>query len=257
MDDKSGAPAAPQQASSNGTSPTAGVPSSWPGGFGLYKYSKVAVKRNLGTIIVLIVLTIIVNIFSNLQNSQENPSGSLLGLSLIATIVGFFVTIASIRAFLSSVRGNTISVGEAFSAAQPMVVLKYFAASLIVGILLIVSFLLFIVPFFFVLPRLILYDYFLVDKNLGPIEAIKASWEATKGHAGKVWSVILATIAMALLMITLIGIPFSIYFLVMYAAALAILYEYINAHLPAPASAALDAAAPVPTIPQGPQTPQA
>jgi uncharacterized membrane protein len=117
---------------------------------------------------------------------------------------------------------------------------------ILIALSIVASAVLFIIPVFFVLPRLALAYYFLIDKHMGVIEAYKASWHATKGNAGKVWGIIGATILMALLMITIIGIPFSIYFLIMYSAVFAVLYEFLGKTQPtapaAPAPAAVPAA---------------
>ena len=78
------------------------------------------------------------------------------------------------------------------------------------------------------LPRLTLVNYFLVDKGLEPMEAFKASWHATEGHAMQAWGIILANVAMALLMVTIVGIPFAFYFLFMYSAAFAVFYKYVT-----------------------------
>jgi membrane-anchored glycerophosphoryl diester phosphodiesterase (GDPDase) len=125
-----------------------------------------------------------------------------------------------------------------------MVVLKYIANAVIITLLLAIAFVLLVVPFFFVLPRLVLAPYFLVDQKLGPIVATRRSWQATKGHAGKIWGIIGASLAMALLAVTIIGIPFAIYFLFMYGAASALAYDFVAKQTaltqPAPAPASLD-----------------
>lgn len=85
---------------------------------------------------------------------------------------------------------------------------------------------LFIIPVFFIAPRLVLAQYFIVDKNMGPVESIRASWNATKGNVGKVYGIFGATLVMSLLMLTIIGIPFALYFLLMYSAAYPLLYVW-------------------------------
>jgi hypothetical protein len=125
------------------------------------------------------------------------------------------------------VRGRRLEASQALKACQPMVVLKYIANAILMTLLLGVAFVLLVVPFFFVLPRLLLAPYFLIDQKLGPIVALQRSWEATKGHAGKIWGIIGASLAMALLAVTIIGIPFAIYFLFMYGAASALAYEFV------------------------------
>jgi hypothetical protein len=119
--------------------------------------------------------------------------------------------------------------------------------TILITLSLIVSFLLLVIPFFFVLPRLTLAEYFLVDKNMGVIEAYKASWNATKGHSLKVWGIYGAGILMALLCVTVIGIPVAFYLLIMYSAAFAVLYEFLNR---SPATQPATAAAPAPAEPE-------
>ncbi len=194
------------------------MPSTWPGAFNVYKYSKQAVMTNLQTLLLLAILDITV--------------GGGFGLifkgtgSLFNFILGGLFASASILAYLASIKGETISIKEALSKALDFW-LRMLGLYVVIALSLVGSLLLFIVPFFFVLPRLILANYFLIDRDMGVMEAYKASWHAAKGHSSKVWGVIGANIAMALLMITIIGIPFAVYFLFMYSAALALLYKHI------------------------------
>jgi len=209
-----------------------GIPATWPGGFGVYKYSKQAVQLNLGTVVLLWIIYIAVDGGFNLILKQ---SGSLLGL-----LVGSLMTAALTLTFLAGIRGQRLEIGEALSKALPFW-LKMIGLTLLVTITVIISLLLLIIPFFFVFPRLTLSYYYLVDKQMGVMDAYKASWDATQGHVGKVYGIVGATILMVLLMVTIIGIPFSIYFLIMYSAATAVLYEFINKAKPA--------VAPAPTAP--------
>lgn len=226
------APAAPQP------QPQAlGVPDSWPGAFGAYKFSKSAVMLNLGPILVMSLIVFI------LGGGMQTAISNRVGDSLVSLLVSSFTTGGLVVAYLGGVSGNKIEVGDSFSAG-----VKYFVNMLLLQILtaiaLFISIIAFIIPFFFVFPRLVLSNYFLVDKNMGPVDALKASWDATKGHVGKVYGIVGASIAMALLVITIIGIPFAIYFLFMYSAVLAVLYLYIQKV--GPAQPQVPAAAPTP-----------
>ena len=89
------------------------------------------------------------------------------------------------------------------------------------------SILLFLIPAFFVIPRLLFAPYLVIDKNMGGVDAVQASWNMSKGHIGKVYGIIGLTLAITLLSITIIGIPFAIYFTVMYSAAFAVLYNFV------------------------------
>jgi uncharacterized membrane protein len=226
-------PAAPTAAAA-----VSGAPSSWPGAFGAYKYSKAAVMTNIGTLIIIWLAVAIIDGIG--QKSLGNASG------LVSLLIAGLATAAYVLTFMAGVRGQKLSIGDALSKALPLW-LKMTGLLIVVGISLMVSFLLLVIPFLFVWPRLSLATYFLVDKNMGVMEAYKASWAATKGSVGKVWGIFGATLLMVLLMVTIIGIPFSIYFLIMYSGAYAILYEFLNKSKPAVAAPA--PAAPAPQAP--------
>jgi len=202
----------------------------WPGAFGIYKYSRRAVLNNFDTLaviwITLIIVSIVLDVIFSSSKSHGNPLSGLLGA---------FAAIGYTRVYIAAARGGKMSVSQAFQ--DPWILwLKYIVLEILVGLSLVVSLLLLIIPFFFVLPRLSLATYYLVDRNMGILEAYQASWNHTKGHAGMIWGIYGAGLAMALLMITIIGIPFAIYFLIMYSAALAVAYNYINGAEPAGAA---------------------
>jgi hypothetical protein len=210
------------------------VPEQWPGAFGVYKYSREAVKLNFVTLAIFWLISAVLGaVLQRLLGTVGDLLSFLLGALASA---GFALT------FLSSLRGQKLAFGEAFKKSLPFL-LKMALLSILVALLMVASLFLFIIPFFFVFPRLSLTNYFLVDKNTGVIGAIKASWAATKGSSGKVWGIIGVTFLMALLFVTLIGIPVAIYLIIMYSGATAVLYEYLNLH-PAAQAQPVQAAAP-------------
>ena len=107
-------------------------------------------------------------------------------------------------------------------------------AYLLCGAILVASFIALIVPFFFIAPRLVNVGYFILDKNMGVMDALKASWNTTDKNVGKVYGIVGAYIAYSLLFITIIGIPFAIYFIVMYSASTTVYYEYTSKQNPNP-----------------------
>ncbi|HSX45673.1 MAG TPA: hypothetical protein VLG27_01555 [Candidatus Saccharimonadia bacterium] len=203
-------------------------PSSWPGAFGLYKYSKQAVKVNLEGIVLF---WLGAAILSGILDAALKRPGQGIGFFIGTLFQGILVYLQ-----VNGVRQKKVETGEAFNKGLN-VWLKMIGLYIVVTLTLVVSFLLLVVPFFFVAPRLVLASYFLVDKDMGVMDAFKASWDATKGHMGKVYGIVGASILMALLMVTIIGIPFAIYFLIMYSAAFAWLYEYVGKQAPQTASA--------------------
>lgn len=220
--------------------PTENVPSSWPGAFQLYRYSAQAVKRNIWLLVEIWVVYFAFRILVSLV--KPNVYATLV-IAILMLALSFAVSVLTTNLLIAGVRGKSLSTSEAFSGPLPMLTLKMLGLNIIVGFTLMLSLIALVIPFFFVFPRLILANYFLVDKNMGPLEAFNASWRATKGHTGKVWGIAGASFLMALLMLTIIGIPVAIYLLLMYSAAYAVLYEMIG-KLDVPAAAATAPATP-------------
>jgi hypothetical protein len=203
------------------------VPESWPGAFGIYKYSKQAVRLNLGVIILFWLVSIVANIILDaLLGDVLGRTGDWISQGL-SYLISAFTTVGTTMAYLAGIRRQKLDFNQTFRNSLPLT-LKMLALTILITLALIGSLLLLIIPFFFVAPRLALVNYFLVDKDMDVLEAFKASWAATKGRVGKVYGIVGASIAMALLVITIIGIPFAIYFLIMYSAAFAVLYEYLQ-----------------------------
>jgi len=201
----------------------------WPGAFGIYKTSKEAVMVNLKTIILLYVIYFGFTIFlSILFEILKLPEGFEVFLSQVgSTLLGVLATGASTALWLAGFKKQKMTVSESINVGVEYF-LPILLVSILVGLATVGSLLLFIIPAFFIVPRLVLVSYLVIDKDMSPIDAFKASWDMSKGHVGKVYGILGANIAMALLMITIIGIPFAIYFLFMYSAATAVLYTYIS-----------------------------
>lgn len=205
------------------------TPTVWPGAFKIYKHSKQAVKLNLEAILGSILLAFAINLGGSLLSEilfKDLPIADLI-LNIMVAAVGFVLGGVGTWAYIAGVRGQHVSFKESLAKIEP-IWLDLIIINILVSLSYLLSIVLLIIPFFFVLPRLALAVYYLIDKDLKPVDAYKASWYGVKGHSLKIYGIIGANIAMALLMLTIIGIPFSIYFLFMYGAATAVLYEFIN-----------------------------
>ncbi len=203
------------------------IPTTWPGAFGAYQYSKSAVTTNLSTYLSVFVLTFFATILLSSIGGMDTHSGSYGLAQVLSMLASVYLSGAMIFVLIKGVDRKKIVFSDIFAK-----VTRYFLPLLVVYILmyaiLVASLILLIIPFFIVLPRLTLAPYFVVAENMDPVEAIKASWNKTRGHSGKVWGIIGATIAYTLLMLTIVGIPFSVYFLFMYGGAYAVLFRWIQ-----------------------------
>jgi hypothetical protein len=201
--------------------------SNWPGAFGAYKPSKEAVRVSLSTIVLLYLCTIL----------ASTVIGALLQKvmvvnQLVAFVVSCYFSSALVLAVLSSVRGKRVELGEVLSKA-PSYLLNFVLLTLLTLLTAVASVICLIIPAFFIIPRLALAQYYLIDHNMGPIEAYKASWNATRGNVGKVYGILGVTILMSLPILTVIGIIASVYLLLMYTAVTGLLYLYASSQAPA------------------------
>ena len=203
------------------------VPAEWPGAFGLFKYSKAAVSFNVWTIVFLCIFIAAVGLFFSAM-FDNGPSDRPIFSNAISNLITSIISIALAGAVLASVDRKKISISESFSQLEPMVYVNAIVNNILVSIIAALSLFALIVPFFFIIPRLILCQYFIIEKKLDPIEAIRASWDATKGQLGKVYGIFGVSLLFCQLIITIIGIPVAVYLLVAYSAAFALLYKYLD-----------------------------
>jgi hypothetical protein len=199
----------------------------WPGAFGIYKYSKHIVMLNLNTILVILLISLGINILGSILGGSDMNSMQSVISSLIVSLLSVVISIPLLVVLIAGLKNKKASLSEAMQGISTYIV-NYIVTSILIGIASLVSFLLFVIPAFFVIPRLLFAPYLVIDKKMDALDAVKASWNMSKGHVAKIYGIIGATIAMALLFITIIGIPFSIYFSIMYSAAYAVLYGYIT-----------------------------
>lgn len=195
----------------------------WPGAFGIYNKSRDAVMLNINAIIICFAINIGLSIVIRMIFGSENSSMS----TLISYLVGLIITPITVVIYVNSVKGQKISVNESFNFISGNL-MNIVLTQIVVSALSALSFILLIVPFFFVGPKLSLAVYYAVNQKMEVGDAIKASWNNTTGHVGKIYGIFGVNLLIALIAITIIGIPVMIYLAVMYSAAIAVLYNYID-----------------------------
>lgn len=195
----------------------------WSGAFAAYKPSKEAVMVNISVILVVGILAIVSQILISSIIKNEAI------VQILSNIVSFILAPAYYIALLQGIAKKKVELQPTLQKGLNYFV-QYLILNVLTGVILAASFIAFIVPFFFVLPRVILAPYYLIDQDMDAIAALKASWDQTKGHSAKVWGIIGASIVMALPIFTIVGIPVAIYLLLMYSAASGLLYKHITSN---------------------------
>jgi uncharacterized membrane protein len=142
----------------------------------------------------LLVTMIIMAIFSGIGNIitpeaiKADPSLWLANLILaaISTFLTIWLNLGAIKAMLDLIDGKKPTYKGLFSQGDKII--KMFLSSLVYGLIVIGGIILFIVPGIIWSLKFCLYRYYIVEKNAGPIEALKMS---AKAMSGAKWNVFL------------------------------------------------------------------
>jgi hypothetical protein len=107
----------------------------------------------------------------------------------ICSVIGLFVTaffqVGLVKIWTDAARGVTPQFADLFGGGR-----RYFAmlGAMVLFILsVLVGYIFLIVPGIIVALGLAFTYFFVVDQNMGPIDALGASWQATKGHKGNLF----------------------------------------------------------------------
>ena len=138
-------------------------------------------KDNLGFFIVLLLVAWLVQIVPQLIGDYLVERQIILGLTLylISVVLNIVVTMGLIKISLRFSANKKGTFKDLFSCFP--LFFKYLISSILYGLLMIAGLILLIFPGMIWGIKFGLYPYFIVDKGLGPIKALKASAKTTMG----------------------------------------------------------------------------
>lgn len=206
-----------------------------PDAFSLFKPSWAAFRRNMDTFVLqllfpfgLVLLTVL--LFNWMTEVDTALAGTLTIIAGVAALVSFILmTTTLIITELHSVKERRVSFEQVFKEGLHYAP-RLIGLLVICAIVITVGFILLIVPGLFAVQRLLLAPYFLVDKNMRIMEALKASVAAGKKHSSAVWGVAGIVIAINVIgVIPIVGWAASAVLTVAYLCAPAIRYLQVKA----------------------------
>ena len=145
------------------------------------------VKSNLMFFVLVSLTVLFVNLLPRISDAIWGPS---VILGIVFFLLKAFIDIGMIRISLNFVDGILTKYEVLFSGIS--VFLQYLAAIVIYMVVVAVGLILLIVPGVILGVRLMFFGALIVDKNMNPVEALKKSFEMTKG---KTWDLFLFSLA--------------------------------------------------------------
>ena len=156
-------------------------------------------KNNLLFLVLIVLITWAISAVFSVPNMAAGRYFFIYPFfSLISFVISIFVGIAYIRIGLRFVAGETAEFSDLW-ASYPLF-FKYLVGSILYGLIVLAGLILLIIPGIIWGIKYQFFGYFIVDKEMPPVEAIRRSGEITKGSK---WN--LFVLALAFLGITILG----------------------------------------------------
>jgi len=139
---------------------------------------------------------IMIIISSVLDTEDMDPSLTTFVMGVVSMVIGVIVemgfTAFALRAHdsLESVRIKDLW--------HPTPFWKYLGIKILTGAIVVVGLILFVIPGVILSLGLMFGTYLVIDKHKGPIEALKGSWQMTKGNKWQLFLLVLTIIALNL-----------------------------------------------------------
>lgn len=140
---------------------------------------EVARKNIRFFVVVLMIITAISFIFSTIDSSfSEDQVFPRFVVGILSWVVSSITSIGLIQIALNFVEKKDSKYADLFTHYDRTV--NYMAGSILYGLIVGLGLILLIIPGIYLGLRLQFFSYLTVEKNMGPVQALKGSWEMTK-----------------------------------------------------------------------------
>lgn len=160
------------------------------------KFGWETAKKNWKFFIPLLLLVLAIEIILNWLGKQIAGNNQVISIvfSLVSWIVSAVLALGQIKIALKFVDNQPAKIDDLFSLYK--LAFKFFLANLLYSIIVGTGFVLLIIPGIILSIKFSYYAYFIADRGLGPLEALKKSWELT---AGIKWNLFLFSLLLGLI----------------------------------------------------------
>lgn len=151
-------------------------------------------KKNFGFFLGMLAIIVAVNLLVGLvisSFSEEAPKALVIAVSVISWILDLLIGMGVIRITLKFCDQEQATYRDLFSAYR--LLLNYLVGSIVYGIMVGIGLVFLVAPGIYLAVKYQFYDYLIVDRGMGPIEAIKRSGVLTEGVK---WNLVLFWLAL-------------------------------------------------------------
>jgi uncharacterized membrane protein len=165
---------------------------------------------SIGLVLLMQVITIAVVAITETSSGEVYMIGAIFN-QLLSAFTGMLLLVL----FLHMYDKKELGFKKALTSWKMF--FNYIVANILMTIAILVGLILLIIPGVIIMFKLMFVPQLVVDRNMGPIEAIKKSWEMTKGQMSYMVSVTLLIIGvlilgmLALVIGLLVAVPVSMY----------------------------------------------
>ncbi|GIK84307.1 MAG: hypothetical protein BroJett025_09290 [Patescibacteria group bacterium] len=140
-------------------------------------------------------LPIVVAIVYNMLISETNENSAFAMIwGLAYLVIQFIVSMGVIKAYVELIRGKKVTMDMITSVAPKAI--NFIVAQILMMLIIFGGFLLFIIPGIIFSIKFMFTPYLIVDKGMGPIEALKASAKMTDGVKWDIFGFMAATVVL-------------------------------------------------------------
>lgn len=157
-----------------------------------FKVAKKNIIFFLGVLVIWAFITLISSTIQGSLNANRQFFVSFL-FNLFMWVVNSIFSMGVVKITLEFVDGKNPKLKDIYYTKK---VFNFILSSLIRGVIVVLGLILFIIPGIIFSIKLQYADYLIVDKKLDAVDALKQSWEMTKGHK---WNLFLFGILLGLI----------------------------------------------------------
>ncbi|MGE5455189.1 MAG: glycerophosphoryl diester phosphodiesterase membrane domain-containing protein [Methylocystaceae bacterium] len=138
-------------------------------------------KNNFWFLVGVYLVIVLINSLSNIFD--EGLADWLF--TIVGTVLSLITGMGAIKIVLALYDGGQVRFSDLFSNYQRF--FRVLGASILITIICVIGFILLIVPGIILALRLQFTIFLIMDEDLGAVEALKKSWEITRGSAGNLF----------------------------------------------------------------------